>query len=257
MGALDGRRIVVTGGSSGIGAGAVAAFVREGASVVAVGTDAERGERVAAGAQGPGSARFVACDVRDRAAVQALFAGVAEQLGGLDALVHAAGVRTESAPEAITDEELDLVLGTNVRGTIVVNQEAFGLLRDSEDARVLNFASGAALYPYPRAAHYSASKAAVIAWTRTVAHAWGPLGIRVNAVNAAVATPMFLRQRETMASAARAAYDADLAKRIPAGGTFGDLERDLLPVLVFLLTDGGRFINGQIVSVDGGMVPLR
>jgi 2-hydroxycyclohexanecarboxyl-CoA dehydrogenase len=256
-GQLAGRRIVVTGGSSGIGATAVSALVREGAAVVALGTNRERGEQVAHASPGPGSARFTVCDVRSRAEVRATLADAAKTLGSIDALVHSAGVRTESPAEEIPDDELTLVLDTNVRGTIVTNQEVFPYLRDAGGGRILNFASGAGLYPYLHAAHYSASKAAVIAWTRTIAHEWGRHGIAANAVNPAMRTPMYEAKRSHMGADELAAHDAAMASRIPLGGMLGDPERDLAPVLVFLLSDAARFITAQIISIDGGMVPLR
>jgi 2-hydroxycyclohexanecarboxyl-CoA dehydrogenase len=256
-GQLAGTRIVVTGGSSGIGATAVAALVREGAAVVALGTNRERGEQVASEAVGPGSARFAVCDVRDRDTVRSTLSEAAATLGAIDALVHAAGVRTESPAEDISDEDLSLVIETNVRGTIVTNQEVFPYLRDNGGGRILNFASGAALYPYLHAAHYSASKAAVIAWTRTIAHEWGRHGIAANAVNPAIWTPMYEAKRSRMGPDALAAHDAVMASRIPLGGKLGDPDLDLSPVLVFLLSDAARFITAQIISIDGGMVPLR
>jgi NAD(P)-dependent dehydrogenase (short-subunit alcohol dehydrogenase family) len=251
---LAGKRVVVTGGSSGIGATLVATYVREGAAVISLGTNEERGQQVV---QHAGGGEFVRCDIRDRGAVRAAFAHASKALGGIDALVHAAGVRTESPAEQISDEDYELVMDTNVRGTFVTNQEVFPHLRDSGGGRIVNFASGAALYPYLNAAHYSASKAAVIAWTRTIAHEWGEHGISANAVNPAVWTPLYEAKRSHMSEADLAAHDAIMAQRIPIGGKLGDPERDLGPVLVFLLTDGARFITAQVVSIDGGMVPLR
>jgi NAD(P)-dependent dehydrogenase (short-subunit alcohol dehydrogenase family) len=254
---LEGTRVVVTGGSSGIGASVVATFVGEGAAVISLGTNEERGREVVRSANGPGTADFVRCDVRSRDAVRSTFAAAAATLGGVDALVHAAGVRTEAPAEQLSDEDYDLVMETNVRGTFLTNQEVFPHLRDSGGGRIVNFASGAALYPYLNAAHYSASKAAVIAWTRTIAHEWGRHGISANAVNPAMWTPLYEAKRAHMSADDLAAHDAAMAARIPLGGTLGDPARDLGPVLVFLLSDAARFITGQIISVDGGMVPLR
>jgi NAD(P)-dependent dehydrogenase (short-subunit alcohol dehydrogenase family) len=189
--------------------------------------------------------------------VRSAFAAAAAELGGIQALVHAAGIRTEARAEDLTDADWDDVLETNARATFVVNQEVFPHLREAGGGRILNFASGAALYPYVGAAHYSASKAAVIAWTRTIAHEWGRYGIAVNAVNPAMWTPIYEAKRSHLTPEQLAAHDASMRERIPIGGRLGDPDRDLAPVLVFLLGDGARFITGQLVSVDGGMVPLR
>ena len=257
-GGLEGRRVVLTGGSSGIGAAAVGALAGAGASVFSWARDEERGRSVAerASLAGPGRAVFVRCDVRDRTAVRTAFAAAAADLGGIDALVHLAGIRTEGPAEALTDDAWADVVDTNARGTFVVNQEVFPYLR-GYGGRILNFASGAALYPYVGAAHYSASKAAVIAWTRTIAHEWGRYGITANAINPAMWTPIYEAKRAHLNEEQLAAHDAVMRERIPVGGKLGDPVRDIAPVLVFLLGDGARFITGQIVSVDGGMVPLR
>jgi NAD(P)-dependent dehydrogenase (short-subunit alcohol dehydrogenase family) len=256
--ALDGRRIVVTGGAQGIGASAVAAFVREGAAVVSfdileeVGAESAR----AADADGPGRARFVRCDVSSRTSVDEAFSTAADHLGGLDALVHVAGVERAAPAEEITDEDWELTLGVNLRGTFLTNQAAFRYLKD-EGGRIVNFASGAGLYPYLRGAHYSASKAGVIAWTRTIAHEWGRYGITAVAVNPAMWTPMYQSHRDRLTPDELAAHDAEKAVKVPLGGKLGDPDTDLAPVLVFLVGDGARFITAQIVTVDGGMVPLR
>lgn len=256
---LVGRRIVVTGGSSGIGAAAVRSLVAAGAAVSSWGTNVDRGERVVAeaNADGHGISAFLCCDVTDRQRVRSCFAEAAARLEGIDALVHLAGVRNEGPAESLTDEDWEWVVGTNLRGTFVVNQEVFPYLRESGGGRILNFASGAALYPYVGAAHYSASKAGVVSWTRTIAHEWGRYGISANAVNPAIWTPIYEAKRSHMSPAELGVHDQALLSRIPIGGKLGDPDRDLAPVLVFLLGDGARFITGQIVSVDGGMVPLR
>jgi 2-hydroxycyclohexanecarboxyl-CoA dehydrogenase len=255
---LTGRRIVVTGGARGIGESGVRAFVREGADVVSLDVTDEAGVAVAteAAAAGPGSARFVHCDVSSRRSVEEAFAEAIAQLGGLDALVHVAGVERSAPAEEITDEDWNLTLDVNLRGTFLTNQAAFPHLKE-DGGRIVNFASGAGLYPYLHGAHYSASKAAVIAWTRTIAHEWGRYGITAVAVNPAMWTPMYQGHRDRLSPEELAAHDADKKAKVPLGGKLGDPDVDMAPVLVFLVGDGSRFITAQIVSVDGGMVPLR
>lgn len=255
---LDGRRIVVTGGAQGIGASAVRGLVREGSRVVSLDVRAD-GATVAeqADAGGPGSAAFLACDVSRRDQVEDAVATAARLLGGLDGLVHAAGVETRAAAAELTDEEWDRVVDVNLRGTFLTNQAAFPFLRDAGGGRILNFGSGAALEPFPRAAHYSAAKAGVMAWSRTVAHEWGAYGITVNAMVPAMWTPMYDATRAAMSPEQLAGHDAFLASRIAVGGALGDPDRDLLPVLVFLLGEGARFITGQLVAVDGGLTHVR
>ena len=255
---LIGKRVVVTGGAQGIGASAVRAFVAAGAGVVSMDVLEDEGTRVARDADsgGAGSARFVACDVSDRPSVTAAFDEAARELGGLDALVHVAGVERAAPAEEITDADWALTMDVNLRGTFLTNQAVFPHLK-SAGGRIVNFASGAALYPYLRGAHYSASKAGVIAWTRTIAHEWGRYGISAVAVNPAMWTPMYQAHRERLSPEELDAHDREKAIRVPLGGRLGDPDEDLAPVLVFLVGDGARFMTAQVIAVDGGMVPLR
>jgi NAD(P)-dependent dehydrogenase (short-subunit alcohol dehydrogenase family) len=256
---LDGKRIIVTGGARGIGESAVRAFAREGAAVAALDVIDDLGGRVAgeASSQGPGLVRFHHCDVSRRSEVLDVFAAATDQMGGLDALVHIAAVERHAPAELISDEDFDLTISVNVRGTFLTNQGAFPYLRDNGAGRILNFASGAALYPYVGGAHYSASKGAVVSWTRTIAHEWGKYNISANAINPVIWTPMYEISRARYSPEELVEHEARMAQRIPLGGRSGDPDRDMAPVLVFLMSDGARFITGQIVSVDGGMVPLR
>jgi NAD(P)-dependent dehydrogenase (short-subunit alcohol dehydrogenase family) len=256
---LAGKRIIVTGGARGIAASAVSGFAREGALVASLDVLDAEGERVAAAATqaGPGRVSFHHCDVSSRAEVTETFAAASAALNGLDALVHVAAVERSSPAENITDEDIELTLNVNVVGTMLTNQAAFPYLRASGGGRIVNFASGAALYPYLNGAHYSASKGAVISWTRTIAHEWGRHGIAANAVNPVMWTPMYDESRARYTPEQLHEHEAKMAARIPLGGKSGDPETDMVPVLVFLLEDGARFITGQVISVDGGMVPLR
>ncbi|MDX6505794.1 MAG: hypothetical protein QOG06_438 [Gaiellaceae bacterium] len=97
----------------------------------------------------------------------------------------------------------------------------------------------------------------MLAWTRTVAREWAPHGIRVNAVAPMIWTPMYDKRRERLPTPeAVAAHDRDKAARIPLGGKLGDPDLDFAPVMVFLASDGARFITGQTLAVDGGGMML-
>jgi NAD(P)-dependent dehydrogenase (short-subunit alcohol dehydrogenase family) len=259
---LDGKRIIVTGGSRGIAGSAVRAFTREGANVASLDMRDELGEQVASAAtdEGPGKARYYHCDVSNRGEVHRVFAEAVGDLGGLDGLLHAAGIHREALAENITDEDWDAVLGVNLKGTFITNQEAFPYLRDNGGGHILNFGSSAGLGPYRNGAHYSASKGGVISWSRTVAHEWGQHGISVNAIAPGIQTPMAEEVGERLGAAmegAQAMREAMMATMIPLGGKLGDPDRDIAPVLVFLMSDGARFITAQILAIDGGLAQTR
>jgi NAD(P)-dependent dehydrogenase (short-subunit alcohol dehydrogenase family) len=254
-----GKRVIVTGSSYGIGARLVAALVADGASVASMARSVDLGESAAAelSAKGPGSIRFYRCDVSDRAQVKAAFAAAVEAMGGLDALVDVAGVENGGLPETESDESWDETFAVNAKGSFITNQEAFPYLKAAGGGAILNFGSGAGVSGLALAPSYSASKAAIMGWTRSAAMAWGQHGITVNVVNPLVWTPMYGEFRSRLSPEQLKAHDEDMARRVFIGGKLGDIDRDLVPVLMFLLSDGARFITGQIINVDGGIVMSR
>ena len=250
---LQDRKIIVTGGASGIAAATVRAYAREGARVAALDVNDEGGRRVAAEA-GP-RVTYHHCDVSRRAEVVDVFARAVAQLGGLDVLAHVAGAERGTPAEDIPDEEWDLVFDVNVKGTLYTNQAAFRHMKE-RGGRIINFGSGAGIRGQRGSAHYSAAKGAVMAWTRTVAQEWARYQITVNSVVPAIRTPMYDAYRARMSEEERAMHDLAMQHVIPLGGRLGDPDRDIAPVMVFLAGDGARFITGQAIAVDGGMIML-
>ncbi|MET0372911.1 MAG: SDR family oxidoreductase, partial [Rhizorhabdus sp.] len=250
---LTGQRIIVTGGASGMGAALLGPLAAAGARVVSLDLNEAAGR---AAADRAGAAGFVPCDVSDKASVDAAFAQASDLLGGLDTLVHAAGIAPGAPAEDITVDAWDSVFAVNARGTMLTNQAAFRLLRDA-GGRILNFASGAGISGLVNKAHYSATKGAVISWSRTAAKEWGKHNITVNMIAPAINTPMYAATRAAMSVEALAALDARLGAEMPIDGRLGDAERDLVPLMLFLCTAGARFITGQIFSVDGGLTMVR
>jgi NAD(P)-dependent dehydrogenase (short-subunit alcohol dehydrogenase family) len=188
--------------------------------------------------------------------VERVFSDVVAEMGGLDVLANVAGVEGHAPAATISDDEWDRVFDVNVKGTLYTNQAAYRAMR-AGGGRIINVGSDAALGANRNGAHYSASKGAVMSWTRAVAAEWGRDGITVNTLVPAMWTSMYERYREAMSNEERGRHDAGMAAVIPLGGKLGDPERDLAPVMVFLASDGSRFITGQLISVNGGMVYVR
>jgi 3-oxoacyl-[acyl-carrier protein] reductase len=253
---IEGKRIIVTGGSSGLGEAAVRVFTRHGALVAALDVQDAAGEKVVAAAndEGPGRAVYHHCDVRHSDLVRAAFECAAQDLGGLDALVHFAGVDAVAAAATMSEQEWDFVLDVNLKGTFLANQAAFRYLRDN-GGRIVNVTSPVAFVATADRCHYAASKGGVASLSRALAAEWGRYDITVVALSVVAHTAMTDRFLATLSDKERAAYE----RRLKSGplGRVGDPEADIAPALVFLVSDAARYITAQIVAVDGGATPLR
>lgn len=248
---LDGKRIIVTGGAQGMGESTVRAFAREGAALVALDVKEDQGRQTAERiAEETGSeVSFVRADVSDRGQVFDAVARAVEGLGGLDVMVNVAGVQRAKPADELTEADFDFLLDINLRGTFFTNQAAFAAMKPAGSGHIINFGSDAGMTAIRGLAGYSATKGAVHAWTRTVALEFGAHGIRVNTVVPAMKTPM----TEAGGTQGR----ANVYSKVPLGGDLGEPDRDLAPVMVFLASDGSRFITGQTISVNGGIGMVR
>ncbi|OBF06462.1 short-chain dehydrogenase [Mycobacterium sp. ACS4054] len=245
---LSGRRVLVTGAATGIGAAAVAALGGAGAEVAATYHRTPPPDGLAAA--------WLQCDVRDAEAVSATVRQAAERLGGLDVLVNAAGLWQAGIPGYIGPDEISFLLDTNVKATILTNQAAHAVMKgqDPKGGRIINFGSSEAVMGSPISAVYAATKGAVQAWTRSAAKAWAGDNVTVNALAPAVQTAGADRLREFLGPEAGAFIDQQMQMMIPLGGALGDPARDLGPMLVFLAGPGSGFITGQLLAVDGGLM---
>jgi NAD(P)-dependent dehydrogenase (short-subunit alcohol dehydrogenase family) len=249
---LTGRKVIITGGASGMGAGTVRGFSRLGARVVSLDINAEAGDDLAKEA----GADFLACDVTSAQSVESATREAVGILGGLDVLVNAAGIAPLGPAAETSLSTWERTIAVNATGTFLTNTAAFPYLKD-KGGRVINFASSAGIIGFPTKAAYSASKGAVVAWTRTLALEWARYAITVNAMAPAIWTPMYDITRSEMSPEQLAAHDAALARTVPLGGRLGDIERDFLPVIAFVASPASRFMTGQMFAADGGLLPMR
>ncbi|MFD9188472.1 SDR family oxidoreductase [Streptomyces phaeochromogenes] len=239
------RVAIVTGGSRGIGRETAERLAGDGFAVVVnfAGNQAEADKTVAAITEAGGQALAFRADVADETEVAALFDAAESTYGGIDVVVHAAGVMT-LAPLADFDlDVLDRMHRTNIRGTFVVDQQAVRRLR--EGGAVINFSSSVLALAIPGYSAYAASKGAVEAMTLILAREVRGRDITVNAVAPGpTATALFLdgKDEETIA---RMAAQPPLERL----GT----PDDIAGVVSFLAGPAGRWVNGQVLRANGGI----
>ena len=245
---LAGRRFVVTGASSGLGAHAVRHLVGRGALVLAAARRVDRLERLAAElADAPGRVIVVRADVTVDADARALVAAAVETFGGIDVLVNNAGSEVQAPIDLLADADFEGMLRANVTSVFLVTRAALAELRRSRGV-VINLGSTVVARPPRGRFGYVASKGAVEAMTRALAVDLGRDGIRVNALRPGI-IPSELRGLTEEEERAR--FETGVAFGRQALSSVGD-PLDIAEAIAWLAGDGGRFVTGAVIDVDGG-----
>jgi 3-oxoacyl-[acyl-carrier protein] reductase len=246
MSQLTNQIAVVTGAGRGIGRAIALKFAAEGADVVCVSRTAENSEKVALEIRALGRRAWAhAVDVSDAAAVSAAAAAILTETGRVDILGNNAGVTRDGLLMRMDEADWDTVLDTNLKGAFLFTKGFTRAFIKQRSGRIINVASVIGLMGNAGQANYSASKAGLIGFTKSMARELATRSITVNAL-----APGFIET--DMTSGLGEEIRADLLKRIPLSA-FGQAE-DIAGAALFLASPAARYITGQVLTVDGGMV---
>jgi 2-dehydro-3-deoxy-D-gluconate 5-dehydrogenase len=244
---LRGKVAIVTGGNGGIGLGMARGLAEAGADIAIVGRNEAKSMAAAADLARSGvKAISVVADVTDTSAVAAMVERTARELGRIDILVNNAGINIRKAPHALSLEEWDSVIKTNLTSAFLCSQAAYPAMKASGGGKVINIGSMMSIFGASFAPAYAASKGGIVQFTRSCAVAWAPDNIQVNAVLPGwIDTELTQRAREQIDGL----HDKVLA-RTPAArwGAIGDFAG----IAVFLSSAASNFVTGTAIPVDGG-----
>jgi len=237
---------VITGAGRGIGRAIALRFAKAGAHIACVSRTAENADKAAAEVKALGvKAWSYAVDVADAASVAAAADKILADAGKVNILINNAGVTRDGLLMRMSEEDWDAVLNTNLRGAFSFTKAFSRTMIKQRSGRIINVASVIGLIGNAGQCNYAASKAALIGFTKSVAKELGSRGITCNAL-----APGFIETDMTAGLNEQAR--AELVKRIPLN-SLGQPE-DIAEAALFLASAGARYITGQVLTVDGGMV---
>jgi 3-oxoacyl-[acyl-carrier protein] reductase len=242
---LAGQTAVVTGASQGIGKAIAVALAAAGAKVACIARSADKlaGTVEAITAAG-GQAEAFPCDVKQSAAVDALIDGIQEKWGKIDILVNNAGVTRDTLLPRMSDEEWDEVISTNLRGSFLFARACSRHMMRARYGRIINISSVSGIMGNAGQTNYSASKAGLIGFTRSLSRELAGRKVTINAV-----CPGFIESDMTKLLGEVVMEEAK--KRIPAKRV--GLPEDVAACVLFIASPAACYVTGQVLTVDGGM----
>ena len=244
---LNDKRVLITGSSSGIGAGVAVAFAQAGAQVVINYPD----QTQQANAQSVlaeieklgGKAIAIEADVALEDDVERLVDGAVEQMGGIDILINNAGIAATSPVEEVPIETWDRIIAVHLRGTFMMTKRVLPLMYAQDYGKIINTASQLAYIGSPGLTHYTAAKGAIVSFTRSVALEIGERNVNINSVApGATMTPILEPLPAELLEAVR--------QNIPKGKIAS--VADIVPTYLFLASDAAHHYQGQTLSPNGG-----
>ncbi len=250
---VKGKVMFITGGSAGIGKGICLAYAKEGASIVFVGRNEERGKNTEKELQDIGcDATFMQGDVSDLASLPKLIEKTIEKYGKLDILINNAsgGGGVDNLFEETSNEDMMESLTGGFMPTFILMREALPYLRETKGS-IINFASNSGMIGLAKKTAYAAAKESIRAISRVATNEWGRYGININNIAPIAATPGVESWKEEDPEAYQKMTSLIPLRRL------GDPEKDIGRTAVFLGSDDANYITGQTFMVDGGNLMLR
>ena len=243
---LDGKKALVTGASRGIGKAIAIRLATEGVSVgVNYNASEEEAAKVVDEIQSlGGNAIILKGSVADSLEVQSLIQAAEDELGGFDILVNNAGITKDNLIMRLPEEDWDQVIDTNLKGAFLCTKAALRSMVRQRSGRIINMSSVVAITGNAGQSNYTAAKAGLIGFTKTVAKEVASRGITVNAI-----APGFIETQ--MVDAISSQLQQKILERIPLG-YFGTPE-DVAGVVAFLASEDARYVTGQVIGIDGGL----
>ena len=239
---LKGKVALITGGARGIGRATAELFLQEGAKVAVV--DVDQAEVEQAAKEMGENAFGMAMDVTSQASVAEAVDKVVQQFGAIDILVNNAGILRDAQLSKMTEADFDAVIAVNLKGVYNTTQIVAKHMVERGQGSIINASSVVALYGNFGQTNYVATKAAVIGMTKTWSRELGRKGVRVNAV-----APGFIKTRMTEGIPDKVMEQ--LGAKVPLG-RLGE-PKEIASAYLFLASDDASYINGHVLSVDGGV----
>ena len=247
---LKGKKVLVTGGSKGIGKDIALAFAKQGADVVITGrNEADLVSTTNELKRIHPNSFYLKADIQDIQSVHEMVDNAVSTLGNIDILINNAGINIAKPALEVTEKDWNQVIDTNLKGTFFCAQRVGKHMIEQGGGKIINMASQMAFVGYIKRSVYCSSKGGAVQLTKALAVEWAPYNVRVNAV-----APTFIETDFTKEMFEDEEFYQDVVSRIPLGKLAQP--SDVTGAVLFLASDLAQFITGETIKVDGGWTPI-
>jgi NAD(P)-dependent dehydrogenase (short-subunit alcohol dehydrogenase family) len=247
---LQGQKVIVTGGSKGIGRDIALSFAKIGAKVIVVGRDEAALSAATKELENyHPHCSYIIADMQNVTSIYKMVDEAVSRMGGIDILVNNAGINIPKPALDVTEEDWDRILDTNLKGTFFCSQRAGKYMISQGRGKIINIVSQMAFVGYIKRSAYCSSKGGAVQLTKALAVEWAPYNIKVNAV-----APTFVETELTKKMFEDEDFLKDVLSRIPLGSMAKP--SDVTGAVLFLASDLANFVTGETIRVDGGWTAI-